>query len=134
MQYNYQCQYCEYSTRNRLQYIKHGRVHTTKLLKCPCCPLSLTISKFNRHFEAEHIIPEISANPQRQNVVFRCSNCQLKFHDFKNFKGHVRKMHLRLVDKLQKYTLTDQVFIKSQSIIWLKIHAMSFFESALLHL
>ena len=77
--------YCDYSTQKRAMYIIHGKTHPNKRLKCPCCPAYLTIPKFNTHFETLHVIPQIAANSSNDDVISKCSNCEM-FHFRKNHK------------------------------------------------
>ena len=82
--YHHNCMYYKFSAQKRAMCITYGKTHPNK---------TLTIPKFNTHFENLHVIPQIAANSPNHDVIFKCSNCEKVFQDFNLFKSHVRKNH-----------------------------------------
>ena len=76
----YQCTNCSFSTKKRLDFIIHSKIHGDSYLKCPVCPEFVKRSKFNVHVEFLHVIPNVQKQTPNFNV--QCSVCMESFSDY----------------------------------------------------
>ena len=83
----FQCSHCSFSCRDKKLFIKHARIHGSKLLKCPKCPESVTRAKFEHHLQT-HI-----SDKNNKKINLQCPCCDQKFSDFSIFNKHVRSFH-----------------------------------------